>query len=89
MKLGFRESFQRDLENIQGKYVLRGLKLTIRQIEAAESLTDVGNLKRLSDHQSYFGIELGNYRIGLKVSGDSVVLVRLLHYRDLLQFYNR
>jgi len=89
MTLGFRESFQRDLQNLQGQYVLRGLKLTIRQLEAAESLSDIGNLKQLNGHKKYFAIALGNYRLGLKLESNTAVLIRLLHYRELMRYYNK
>lgn len=88
MTLGFRASFRKDLQNLQGQYVLRGLKLTIRQLEAAESLTDIGNLRPLNGYKKYFAITLGNYRIGLKLEGNTAVLVRLLHYRELMRYYN-
>ncbi len=89
MTLGFRESFHRDLQNLQGQYVLRGLKLTIRQLEAAQSFVDIGNLRPLNDRKKYFAISLGNYRLGLKLENNTAILVRVLHYRELMRYYNK
>lgn len=88
MTLGFKEIFYHDLQKINGPYLLRGLKLTLKQIEAAENIHDIGNIKRLKTGKSYFGIKLGNHHLGLKIEGNTVILVRLLHTRELLRLYS-
>ncbi len=88
MTVGFKESFYNDLQKINSPYLLRGLKLTLKQIEAAENIGDIGNMKRLKTGKPYFGIQLGNHQLGVKIEGNTLVLVRLLHTRELLRLYS-
>jgi mRNA interferase RelE/StbE len=89
MTTTYKESFLKDLEKIRSTYALRGIRMLIRQIEAAQFPGDVQGLKPISRKDSHYVVEIGNYRIGLKVDRQAVVLVRVMHYRDVLrEFYS-
>jgi mRNA interferase RelE/StbE len=88
MTTAYKESFLRDLEKIRSAYALRGIRMFIRQMTAAQSLSDVQGLKPISQKDSHYVVEIGNYRVGLKIDHHAVVFVRAMHYRDVLrEFY--
>jgi mRNA interferase RelE/StbE len=83
MKAAFRKSFTRDLKKIKDREVLQ----RIDEVEAADDLSTVGNLKKMRGASDFYRIRLGDYRIGIAAEGDKVEFVRCLPRRDLYRFF--
>ena len=49
----------------------------------AEEFGAVANVKPMQGWSSYYRIHIGEYRLGLKLEGDVVVVLRFLHRRDI------
>ncbi|NWF61500.1 MAG: type II toxin-antitoxin system RelE/ParE family toxin [Fischerella sp.] len=87
MNVEFRKSFEKDLGNIHDEALLQRIKSVIEEVENAENLKDVGNLKKLKADGDYYRIRIGDYRIGLTVSEDVVIFVRVLHRKDVYRYF--
>ena len=64
MNVEFRKSFEKDLGKIRDEDLLLRIKAAIEEVEAAESLLDVNNIKKLKADGDYYRIRIGDYRIG-------------------------
>jgi mRNA interferase RelE/StbE len=87
VKVAFRASFLRDLENVTDKTFLERVKQTIEEVEQAPVLTQVRNLKKLRGPRNYYRIRLGDYRFGLLLEADALVFVRFLHRKDVYRYF--
>ncbi len=87
MKVRFKESFARDLRNLKDKALLVRIRALIENVEKAESLADVGGLKKLRGGGAYYRIRVGDYRVGLAVEEDAVAFVRVLHRREVYRYF--
>jgi mRNA interferase RelE/StbE len=87
VKVAFRASFQRDLENIADKSILERVKQIIEEVEQAPALTQVRNLKKLRGTGNYYRIRLGDYRFGLLLEANALVFVRFLHRKDVYRYF--
>lgn len=87
MKVEFRESFLKDLERVRDVATRRRIREIIEQVEAAETLSDIANLKKLRGSDRYYRIRTGDYRIGLILERDSVVFVRFLHRKEIYRYF--
>jgi len=87
VKVAFRASFQRDLENVSDKSFLERVRQTIEEVEQANDLTQVRNLKKLRGSGNYYRIRLGDYRFGLLLEADALVFVRFLHRKDVYRYF--
>ncbi len=87
MNTAFRKSFARDLKGIKNRDIRDHIRQVIEQVEAAATLQDIGDLKKLSGTGKFFRIRVGEHRIGLVVEKDSVEFVRCLPRRDLYRFF--
>lgn len=47
MKTEFRSSFQKDLSDVKDKALLQKIKAVIEEVEAAQTLAEIANLKQL------------------------------------------
>ena len=83
----FRTSFTRDLRRVRDRSLFKRVQETIEGVEAAGSILEIRNLKKLRTEGRYYRIRLGDYRIGLIVEGDTVVFVRLLHRSEIYRYF--
>jgi mRNA interferase RelE/StbE len=88
MKTAFKKSFAKDLRNYsKDRTLLSRVEETILQVEAADTITDITNLKKLKAEGSYYRIRIGNYRLGLIIENETVTFVRLLHRKDIYRYF--
>lgn len=80
-------TFEKDLRKIKSKPLDQKVALLIREIITAEALTEIRNLKQLKGSDIHYRIRLGDYRVGLIVSGKTLILVRILHRKEIYRFF--
>ncbi|MGA2176197.1 MAG: type II toxin-antitoxin system RelE/ParE family toxin [Verrucomicrobiota bacterium] len=87
MNTFFRESFDKDLSAVTDAGLLRRIQKIIEQVEAARTLHEIPNLKRLEAKGKYFRIRLGDYRVGFVFEQGAVTFVRCLHRREIYRYF--
>lgn len=87
MKTLFERSFERDLKKIKDKRLLKQVRKVIDQVEAAASLAELENLKKLQGFDTYYRIRVGDYRIGIEVSERQVIFVCFLNRKDIYRYF--
>ncbi len=88
MELEFRASFIPDLRRVRDHTVLERTSSLIEELEAAESLASIPNTARIkTDKGRYYRIRISDYRLGVVLEGGILVLVRILHRRDVYRYF--
>lgn len=88
MKTTFLRSFAKDLKaHERDRKLLERVQEVIQEVEAAETIVAIKNLKKLKAEGSYYRIRLGNYRIGLIIENETVTFVKFLHRRDIYRYF--
>lgn len=83
MKTEFRESFLKDLLSIKDKSLLARVKETTQLVESADTPDDLTHLKKMHGGRGYFRIRIGDYRVGLKLEGNTFFFVRFLNRKEI------
>lgn len=87
MKTEFRKSFQKDLSDIKNKALRQKVKAVIEEVEAAHTLADISNLKKLQAKGNFYRIRISDYRLGLSLTQDTITFVRLLSHKDIYKYF--
>jgi len=89
MKVEFKRSFKEDLKKIKDKKILQKVKELINEIEKVRNLSSIQNIniKKIKGYEDFYRIRIGNYRIGIKIEGDKVIFVRILHRKDIYKYF--
>ncbi len=87
MNVEFRKSFEKDLNNLRDESLLQRIQTVIEEVEAAENLGDVSNMKKLKADGNYYRIRVGDYRIGMTVNENIVIFVRVLHRKEVYRYF--
>jgi mRNA interferase RelE/StbE len=83
----FLSSFLADVKKLRDAKVRRAVADAIANVEQATSPDMVRSLKRLSGAREYYRIRIGHWRIGLKITANTVTFIRCLHRRELYRFF--
>jgi mRNA interferase RelE/StbE len=87
VKVEFRKSFEKDLGKIRDEDLLLKIKTVIEEVETAESLLNISNIKKLKADGNYYRIRVGDYRIGFAEDEDMITFVRVLHRKEIYRYF--
>lgn len=88
MKVEYRQLFLKDLKKLKKQPVYqRVLNLAFEILPNAEDLKSLSNVKAMKGYPHRYRIRIGNYRIGIEVSGDQVEMMRVLHRREFYRYF--
>jgi mRNA-degrading endonuclease RelE of RelBE toxin-antitoxin system len=87
VKVEFRKSFGRDLRKVSDRTIRERVEEIIEQVERAKTLEKVPNVKKLRGYDLYYRIRVGDYRIGIRVDRDTIIIIRLLHRKDMYRYF--
>jgi mRNA interferase RelE/StbE len=75
------------LKKIRNKQVLKRVREVIAEAEAAASISEVANLKKLEGFDAYYRIRMGDYRIGIEVAEGKLIFVRVLNRKEIYRYF--
>jgi mRNA interferase RelE/StbE len=83
MKVEFKKSFLKDIKKLKNKNLKSSISNCIIQVESADNVTGIKNLKKLTGYDVYFRIRIGDYRIGIKIESNTVYFVVFEHRKEI------
>ncbi|OHD84005.1 type II toxin-antitoxin system RelE/ParE family toxin [Sulfuricurvum sp. RIFCSPLOWO2_12_FULL_43_24] len=86
MRLEIKKQFLKDIENVPKNIKIEIVHI-IELLETSASLQELSNLKKLKGYNNYYRIRIGQYRMGIALVDDAVVLSRFLHRKEVYRFF--
>ena len=79
MKVEFADNFDKSVKKIKDKIALKRLDVLIEKLKNAQSLTEISNVKSLSNTSFLYRIRTGNYRLIVEYC-DGEITILLIEY---------
>lgn len=57
------------------------------ELPLRDSITQSKKIEKMKGYHNYYKIRFGDYRVGIKVVGDRVILERALHRKDIYRYF--
>jgi mRNA interferase RelE/StbE len=84
LKILYARALVKDLEAVsRNPGVKKRLLKLIETLKAIDTLDELRHIKKIEGYDCYYRLRIGDYRLGLKLSGNTVELIRFLHRRDI------
>lgn len=80
------KSFKKDIEKLDSVTKKQVSKLVTQLIQNS-SINEIPNIKKITGFKNLFRIRLGNYRIGIRLKDETIILVRILHRKDIYKYF--
>ena len=87
MKTEFKASFLKAIKKIEDNQLKSEIVKTIQNVESAENLKQILNLKKLKGYKQYYRIRLGSYRIGIKFENNTIFFVDIDHRKNIYRIF--
>ena len=87
MEVIFLKSFLTDIKKIKKKKMKFKIKEFIIELEKAEILEEVSNVKKLKGYSSAFRWRTGDYRLGFYKDENIIELARFLKRNDIYKIF--
>ena len=87
MKIEFLSKFDKDLDKILDSDLLENIANVIEQVENAENITELENVKKMVGSKNAYRIKLGKYRIGFYYENQIIEFARIVHRKDIYQVF--
>lgn len=87
MKTEFLKQFYKDLNKITLQSTLEDILMSVKNVEAATSLKDIKNFKKLKGYRNAYRIKIGDYRIGIFFENEIVEFARIVHRKDIYRVF--
>ena len=87
MTIDYKASFHRDIKKLKDKEQAVRLKEIISEIKAVKNLSEIKNIRKIEGSPNHYRIKTGDYRIGLVLSGDTIILVRFLKRKEICRYF--
>ena len=81
MTVEFDASFARSIDKIKDRRILSRIAASIEKVEAAATLQEIPNLKKLSGFKEYYRIKVGDFRLGFEITDNSIIRFILVAHR--------
>ena len=80
MRTEYTQPFLKDLKALKSTpYYTKIKSLCFDVIPLLPNWTQIQHLKKMEGFKHYYRIKQGDYRIGIKIEGDLVIFMRVLH----------
>lgn len=85
--LSSEKALTHDLSKIRDEDILQRIQAVIEEVEEAENIGEVNNIKKLKADGDYYRIRIADYRIGLTISDNVIIFVRALQRKDIYRYF--
>lgn len=88
MNVEYLPSFLKDLKRLKSTPVFVSIQtLVLDELPTCKSLEEIKNLKPLAGTANAYRIRIGDYRIGLIASDNTITLMRVLHRKEIYRYF--
>lgn len=86
MKYEYTNAFIKDVKKSSPELQSQ-IRSLIEEIKRVERLAELPNVKKMKGCSNAFRVRLGEYRVGIFIEDNAVVLGRMLHRKEIYRYF--
>ena len=87
MRTLYSKKFLKDLSKIPTSKRTSIETFVFEALVRGNSIAKIGKMEKLRGYQNFYKVRFGNYRLGLKLEGETLILERVLHRKDIYRYF--
>jgi mRNA interferase RelE/StbE len=81
------KSFVKDTNKIHDKQLNQRIKDTIINVQEANTINSIKNIRKMEGHETFYRIRIGNYRMGIEIIDKKVIILCLKDRKDIYKYF--
>lgn len=87
MRVVITRQFERDVDKELNKANQYRLAVLIEELRQANTLNELGNIKKLKGYATAYRIRMGEYRIGFLRENNTIILSRVMNRKEIYRYF--
>ena len=87
MKVVHHKTFLKELANIPANSRKAIEVFAFEEAPELNSIAASGKIEKLKGFKNYYKVRFGDYRVGLRLEGDTLIFERVLHRKDIYRVF--
>ncbi|MBI3591022.1 MAG: type II toxin-antitoxin system RelE/ParE family toxin [Candidatus Melainabacteria bacterium] len=87
MKTLYSKKFLKDLASIPKNERVNIETFIFETLVKHNSISQIRKIEKLKGYQNFYKVRFRDYRLGLKLEGETLVLERVLHRKDIYRYF--
>ena len=87
MEVEYRKKFLKELSKLSNEYAKTIEEFVFENLPNFSSLSDIGEVEKMTGYKNYFKIRFGNYRVGIKKENDCIIIETVKHRREIYKYF--
>jgi mRNA interferase RelE/StbE len=83
----YRKRFLKELAKIPSVERKQIEQFVFDELPSLELIAKSGKIERMKGYPSCYKVRFGDYRIGLRLEGNTIVFERVLHRKDIYRYF--
>jgi mRNA interferase RelE/StbE len=83
----YRKQFLKELAKVPPYQRAVIENFVFNELPSSKSFSESKKIERLTGYPGYFKIRFGDYRVGLHIEGELLVLERVLHRKEIYRYF--
>ena len=88
MEVQYRQSFLKDLKSLKGTPVYQRIyDIAFTTLPNAQNIQEIANVQALQGFTNRYRLRVGDYRIGIEISENTIEIIRTLHRKEFYRYF--
>ena len=88
MEIQYRQSFLKDLKSLKNTPVYQRIyDIAFTTLPNAQSIQEIANVKAMQGFTNRYRIRVGDYRIGIEISANTIEIIRTSHRKEFYRYF--
>ncbi|MBI5476567.1 MAG: type II toxin-antitoxin system RelE/ParE family toxin [Ignavibacteriales bacterium] len=87
MNVEYRKQFLRELAKIPSSHRIDIENFVFHDLLSFKTLTECKKIERMKGYPGFYKVRFGDYRVGLYIESDTLVLERVLHRKEIYRYF--
>jgi mRNA interferase RelE/StbE len=87
MKVEYSKKFLKQLAAVPGDIRSKIESFVFEELVSTSSIFEMGKVEKLKGYDGFYKVRFGNYRLGLVVENEVIIVKTVMHRREIYKFF--
>ncbi|MBL1262425.1 type II toxin-antitoxin system RelE family toxin [Candidatus Methylomicrobium oryzae] len=87
MEVRYNKKFLKQLASVPSETRVKIEGFVFDELISASSIFSLGKIEKMQGYHGFYKVRFGNYRVGLAIENEVVIVKTVMHRRDIYKFF--